>query len=415
METKSGELSIKQVHEGKVIATLAQLGVRDRDGDVLKNGLLKGRQTVAIKPQHKWDHVNLGVAEVYETNQGTIEAEMEFNMAIPSAKDWFEAIRFSHERHHRQQYSFGFEVTDFERGDHDGKSVRFLKHIALAEVSPVLLGASVGSQTLLVKEDHASQEPPESLQSPPPPQSHVISPHHTATDDRVWNAWLNQLRVRPTADRKDYYHALYAISDQAGAHERQQFRALHHEVGEDGEPGAANTRACLELLFWLHKGLFPAHEREGIRTHLAMHLKDAGIDGLPLGQPDHYGVPLDLRVQVSAWAVDAAVEDLMGIHEMRSRKGMTLTDARLQQVRDLSQRIEAFCQILQLKALDKPYSVQVQEFADRAHLDQLHERLEQMAEATRQQTQQAERALAEEHYQRFLAMERRFHGEVRTS
>ena len=151
MEYKAYELGIKQVGEGKVMATLAKLGVRDRDGDVLRKGLVGGHQIVAIKPQHKWDHVNLGVADVYE-NGDSMEAAMEFNMAISSAKDWWEAIRFSHEKGHRTQYSFGFEVTEQEHGQHsDGKAARFLKRIAIAECSPVLIGASVGSQTLSVK------------------------------------------------------------------------------------------------------------------------------------------------------------------------------------------------------------------------------------------------------------------------
>ena len=73
MEYKAYELGIKQVGEGKVMATLAKLGVRDRDGDVLRKGLVGGHQLVAIKPQHKWDHVNLGVADVYEKGD-TMEA-----------------------------------------------------------------------------------------------------------------------------------------------------------------------------------------------------------------------------------------------------------------------------------------------------------------------------------------------------
>jgi hypothetical protein len=63
METKTGVMTIKQIHEGKVLATLAEIGVKDRDDDVLVKGLTGGRQIAAIKPQHKWDHVNLGVAD----------------------------------------------------------------------------------------------------------------------------------------------------------------------------------------------------------------------------------------------------------------------------------------------------------------------------------------------------------------
>jgi hypothetical protein len=418
VETKSGVLDIKQVYEGKVVATLARLGVRDRDGDVLKTGLLSGRQIVAIKPQHKWDHVNLGVAEVYETAGQTLEALMEFNLAIPSARDWFESIRFSHEKHHRQEYSFGFQVSDFEHATHsDGKSARFLNAIRMAEVSPVVIGASVGSQTLAIKaqQEGDEAEPTPRLTAAEPLTSYAITPHRKETDDRVWNAWLNQSRVKATCDRMNYYNALYAVADAPGAKERRQFRGLHHFVDEFGEPGPASIRACLELIYQLHKGVFPEHEREGIYTHLAGHLRDAGIDPPPLVAPDNYGVPMDMRVQVSTWAVDAAVEDLIGIHDMRSRKGLTLTEARIQQVKDLYQRLDAFCQILQLKSLDKPYSAQVQEFADRDFAERLQQRLDTEAQAEQQRKSDADRAVAEEHYRRFVDLERRLHGAPQAS
>jgi hypothetical protein len=49
------------------------------------------------------------------------------------------------------EWSYGYDVLDGEPGTKDGESVRLLKSLKVHEVSPVILGAGVGTQTLATK------------------------------------------------------------------------------------------------------------------------------------------------------------------------------------------------------------------------------------------------------------------------
>ena len=49
------------------------------------------------------------------------------------------------------EYSYGYYVRDFSFGQQDGKDVRFLKGLDVFEVSPVLIGAGIGTHTLAIK------------------------------------------------------------------------------------------------------------------------------------------------------------------------------------------------------------------------------------------------------------------------
>jgi hypothetical protein len=494
METKSCELSIKKVSEGKVVATLARIGVRDRDGDVLRKGLLAGHQLVAIKPQHKWDHVNLGVADVYETNDGTMEAAMEFNMAIPSAKDWFESIRFSYEKGHRQQYSFGFETVDFEHGPHeDGKSARFLKQIAMAEVSPVLIGASVGSQTLVVKafddlpepemvlgdwdglkaagvriqslifpkdkwdsadavrswlrsHDYsteldstgsswrARQEEPGRFQrlrsfcinpgrsasasecrvmavggpmkeSRGMEQEHpvielapgrwAVGVHSTEVDAKSWDTSIQVHRIHATG-APGYYRQIYAAQNpHADLTNKGSFAFPHHFIGADGEPSAASVRACAEGLVILQRywnGLVPDEELKGIHAHLSAHLKDAGREPPELRSAGDVRYPLDDQIELVLWRLEDVLHQIDHVRDMRSRKGMALTEARLGQIDKLQQYFATLCSLVKIKNLDKPSDLVLQELSAEARAEAFGRRIEEMRAKVVKEAQDTEAA-----------------------
>lgn len=145
--------------EGKVSIVVASLNAVDHDGDVTLPGFF-GEQTAQIVPAHDWNHVPLGRASIKESGNEAI-AELHFNLKVPAAVDWFEAIKFDHENPPSlQEYSYGFNILDggSRAGDFHGKRVRFLQPlpgglpgVRVAEVSPVMLGAGVGTRTLAVK------------------------------------------------------------------------------------------------------------------------------------------------------------------------------------------------------------------------------------------------------------------------
>ena len=135
---------------GAGVAVFATLGVLDRDGDVTMPGAF-GEQTVKILPAHDWSHVPLGKARIYENGNEAI-AEFQLNLDIEAARDWHAALKFDMAAGTPvQEWSYGFEITKSSLGQHDGKSARFLESLKVFEVSPVVLGAGMGTRTLAVK------------------------------------------------------------------------------------------------------------------------------------------------------------------------------------------------------------------------------------------------------------------------
>lgn len=145
--------------KGNATFAIATLGVVDHDGDVTEPGFF-GRQPVQMLPSHDSSHVPLGKGVIYEQGDKAI-ADVKFNLAIPAARDWHAAIKFDFENPPSlQEYSYGFQLAaDGQRtGTFKGRAVRFLQPrkdgspgARVFEVSPVLLGAGIGTHTVAVK------------------------------------------------------------------------------------------------------------------------------------------------------------------------------------------------------------------------------------------------------------------------
>lgn len=127
-------------------AVIAMLGVADHDGDLLARGSV-GTQTAVLLPTHSWDSVPLGRAVVKEIGSELV-AEFRFNPDIEDARAWFSALKFDFEFDHPlQEWSFGFLVKESRKEFRDGRYVRVIDELTVVEVSPVLLGAGVGTHT----------------------------------------------------------------------------------------------------------------------------------------------------------------------------------------------------------------------------------------------------------------------------
>lgn len=162
MDRKALAPQIKAVTgDGTVTIVMATLNVPDHDGDVTERGFF-GEQTAQIVPAHDWAHVPLGKARVREVGNEAV-ADLSFNLDVPAAADWYKAIKYDFENPPAlQQYSYGFDVLDggARYGDFQGRQVRFLQPlksgapgVQVFEVSPVMLGAGLGTRTLAVKQD----------------------------------------------------------------------------------------------------------------------------------------------------------------------------------------------------------------------------------------------------------------------
>ena len=147
METK--EFAIKSVSKGQASVVIATLNTVDKDGDLTLPGAF-GSQKAKILPAHDWSHLSLGVASISEVGNQAI-ADLRFNMAIPSAAEWFESLKFAFENGVAQQFSYGYDVLDSDEDTIDGKRIRVLKKLKVHEVSPVVVGAGVNTRVLDVK------------------------------------------------------------------------------------------------------------------------------------------------------------------------------------------------------------------------------------------------------------------------
>ena len=103
--------------------------------------------------------------------------------------------------------------------------------------------------------------------------------HTTPTVNIHWDGPENKTRVR-RGETRAYYGDIYAWYDPEG-HEgaKETYKFIHHEVGGDGEPGAANNRGCSAGIGVLNGGRggtdIQAADKKPVYDHLAHHLEDA--------------------------------------------------------------------------------------------------------------------------------------------
>lgn len=161
MLTKS--VTIKAMDEaGKGLIQLATLSAVDHDGDTYMPGAFSwkegGHQWCSILPAHHRGKVPLGKARVFEDGDAAL-AETHFNLDIPEARSWHSAIMFDLAQGKSvQEYSYGFDLLDFEYQQRGDDRVRIFKRVDVHEISPVLKGAGVGTRTISMKSAELKQD-----------------------------------------------------------------------------------------------------------------------------------------------------------------------------------------------------------------------------------------------------------------
>ncbi len=146
-------VEIKDADKGHVTAVFSTYDVVDKDGDITVKGAIKDGTQVIISD---WNHSSwqgarpIGKGVVRDVgNQAVVEAQ--FFMNTSHGRDAFEVIK---QLGSRQQWSYGFDVKDSDVPDDEAKSAgakRILKAMDVHEVSPVMIGAGIGTRTTGVK------------------------------------------------------------------------------------------------------------------------------------------------------------------------------------------------------------------------------------------------------------------------
>lgn len=146
---KEFTLDPNKAGHGRVV--FATFNVIDKDGDVTLPGAFKVGQPVRLAQWgHNWSGPTIG-AGVVGADTVKAWADIEFNLEMAAGKETYQSIKFDAARFKLQEYSYGYDVVDAELGQFEGQSVRFLKAQDVIEVSPVMLGAGIGTHTDFLK------------------------------------------------------------------------------------------------------------------------------------------------------------------------------------------------------------------------------------------------------------------------
>ncbi len=152
MERKQLRVEIKDAEKGIVQAAFAKLEAKDYDDDWTLSGAF-GEQKVRVSAygHGSWmGELPIGRGTIREEN-GEAVADLQFFVSTQHGREHFEVIK---EMGDLQEWSYGFDVLETGELTEElrEKGVRrVLKKLKVHEVSPVLLGAGIGTRTLAVK------------------------------------------------------------------------------------------------------------------------------------------------------------------------------------------------------------------------------------------------------------------------
>lgn len=151
MDTKSAiRVEVKDADKGQVEAVFATFNVIDKDGDVTLPGAFEDGAPVRISAyQHtSWSGaLPVGKGVIRQTDTEAI-LEGQFFLNTTGGRDTFEVVK---QLGDQQEWSYGYDTLESSFGMQEDRNVQFLKKMKAHEVSPVLLGAGVGTRTLSAK------------------------------------------------------------------------------------------------------------------------------------------------------------------------------------------------------------------------------------------------------------------------
>jgi len=147
-KTIKAPLDVKEGTPGKFKAVFSTFNVIDLDGDVTLPGAFKEGEEVRISYwSHRWHDLPVGKGVIYSDDKKAW-VEGEFFLDTEAGRETYMTVK---NLGGLQEYSYGYDVLDSATGQFKDKQVRFLKSLKVFEVSPVFLGAGIGTQTLEIK------------------------------------------------------------------------------------------------------------------------------------------------------------------------------------------------------------------------------------------------------------------------
>lgn len=134
---------------GQFEATFSLFNSKDLDGDVtLKGAFQDGAEVRIAQWGHNWGAPAIGKGIIHADHEKAW-VEGQFFLNSQAGKDTYEAVKGLGSL---QQWSYGYDIKDSEKGDFNGEKVRYLKELDVHEISPVMLGAQPLTETTAIKE-----------------------------------------------------------------------------------------------------------------------------------------------------------------------------------------------------------------------------------------------------------------------
>jgi hypothetical protein len=143
----------------------SKFNVVDHDGDVTLPGAFKeGAKVPLAGVGHNWDIPTIGYGIIH-TDDKKAWIDGQINLKMQSGREHYESMKFAHENGVSQEYSYSYGVDKKGRpeevADWPGAK-RVLKELDVKEVSPVLLGAGIGTGTMAIKGRKVEKKDPAS-------------------------------------------------------------------------------------------------------------------------------------------------------------------------------------------------------------------------------------------------------------
>lgn len=139
-----GTIELKADKPGEFRATFATFNVIDRDGDVTIPGAFKDGQEVRICAWgHNWGALPVGRGVISQDDSKAF-VDGAFFLDTAGGADTYKTVKNLGDL---QEWSYGFDILEQSNGEFEGRDVRFLRQLDTFEVSPVMVGAGVGTGT----------------------------------------------------------------------------------------------------------------------------------------------------------------------------------------------------------------------------------------------------------------------------
>jgi len=148
-KTFRGRVTLKEDGQpGEVEAVFATLNVIDLDGDVTVPGAFTDGEAVRIAAwSHNWGALPVGRGVIREEkDEAIMDGAFFFN--TEAGREHYETVKSLGDL---QEWSYAFDLLESAEGTLEGEPGGFLKKLKVHEVSPVMLGAGIGTHTNDIK------------------------------------------------------------------------------------------------------------------------------------------------------------------------------------------------------------------------------------------------------------------------